>query len=92
MQILTPVQEEVLSGWCKLQSSAANPLHPSKLWEHVKDIMGQLPSRNWHYLFLHWHKTLLSSHPNGLDPKHAHIVLLQLQAAIFYLIHFTTDL
>ncbi|KIK72138.1 hypothetical protein PAXRUDRAFT_181269, partial [Paxillus rubicundulus Ve08.2h10] len=55
--------------WCKLQASAVNPLHPSKLRAHVKDIMGQLPSRNWHYLFLGWHKNLLISCPNGLDPK-----------------------
>ncbi|KIJ13520.1 hypothetical protein PAXINDRAFT_38740, partial [Paxillus involutus ATCC 200175] len=71
MQILTPAQEEVLSDWCKLQSSAANPLHPSKLRAHVKDITGRLPSRNWHYLFLRRHKTLLISRPNGLDPKRA---------------------
>ncbi|KIK75418.1 hypothetical protein PAXRUDRAFT_835684 [Paxillus rubicundulus Ve08.2h10] len=69
MQILTPTQEEVLVDWCKMASSSATPLHPSRLCAHVKALTGRLPSRNWHHYFLCHHNSLFITRPHGLDPK-----------------------
>jgi len=70
-QILSAAQEETLADWCNLASTSATPIHPVKLRASVKEITSQLPSRKWHYGFIHRHPSLCISRASGLDPKRA---------------------
>ena len=58
--------------WCKEILSSAKPLHPLELQAQVKDVIGKLPSKDWHQHFLNHSKSdLCLGHPKGLDSKWA---------------------
>ena len=65
-------QEDEVMKWCKEASLFAKPLHPLELQAQVKDVIGKLPSKNWHQHFLNHSKSDLHlGRPNRLGSKQA---------------------
>ena len=71
LRLLTPVQEEALIDWCRLNSSHATPLHSTNLRARAFQISGKHPGKHWASRFIQHHPCLVSAKPRGLDPKRA---------------------
>ncbi|KAI5997851.1 hypothetical protein F5J12DRAFT_850720 [Pisolithus orientalis] len=52
LQLLTPIQEETLVDWCRLNSSSATPLHFTNLRAQALQVCGKHPGKNWPRRFL----------------------------------------
>ncbi|KAI5998560.1 hypothetical protein F5J12DRAFT_849647 [Pisolithus orientalis] len=52
LQLLTPIQEETLVDWCRLNSSSATSLHFTNLHAQALQVCGKCPGKNWPWHFL----------------------------------------
>ena len=68
-QILTPTQEVVLKDWVGHHAVTAKPFDSINIWRIAYDMMGVVPSKNWHQHFENRHPEIASSKPSNLDPK-----------------------
>jgi hypothetical protein len=71
LQLLTPIQEDILAEWIKFYGFAGLPLSRKTTHAKVKALCGHAPGKDWLFHFLRRHPDCAGGRPSGLDPKRA---------------------
>ena len=71
LQVLSPIQENILVEWVILLSDTGHCISKRMLRMKAELLCSHKPGKNWVYCFLLRHPEIVLGKPSGLDPKWA---------------------